>query len=205
MYEIVPVDPLSKLQKKHESLEDDIREIKAALRGTVGLSKLETNADQFIQRMLDLLSSSQKMVEEVAGSNQQVAARIQVAIDRMNKANEELASKLSQIVNLFAQATEAMAGEGSDSGSTSEISDSIANLTKSISEMNENSKRVAQVLDTIEKGTRRQAARPMMPSPPMARGMLSPPPQMGARGMPMPPRRAQPQGEPELPPPPFPP
>ena len=204
MYEIVPVDPISKLHKKTSSLEADIKEIKSALRSTVGLSKMESNADDFIKRMLNLLDSSQKMVESVAKSNQVVAAKIQTAIDRMNKANEELSVKLSKILNFFAQATEAMGGEGE--GGMEDLSDSIADslngLKGTLDNLAEQNDRSNQVLQSIERHLKSQTLR-RRPMPPRQAPPGFPPAPPGAATAP-PPGATQ-QGFPDLPPPPFPP
>jgi len=211
MYEIVPVDPLSKLQKKNDSLESDIREIKTALRGTVGLSKLEANADGFIKRMLDLLTTSQKMVEEVANSNQQVAQKIQTAIDHMNKANDALSSKLTKILDFFAQAADTMGGEGESGVSelSESLSDSLTGLKKTMENMAEQNDRSNHVLESIEKHLKRQSAprrqmppRPMLPMPGAPPGQMPPPP---LPGQPFAPPAQQQPGQPNLPPPPFPP
>lgn len=203
MFEIVPVDPVSKLQKRSDSLEQDIREIKNALRGTVGLSKLESNADNFIQKMLDLMTASQKMVEEVAASNQKVADKIQNAIDHMNHANEELSQKLSHVLEFFAQATEAMANEGEEAGAGAGgagLVSAIGELKESVEKLGENTARSVQLLQSIEKGFKRQAVPhgPLM-QPRSRMGMPPPPPGMVGRSAP------PAGGEPDLPPPPFPP
>lgn len=211
-YEIVPIDPLSRIEKKSENLEKEISDIKSALRGTVGLSKLEENADEFITQMLNLLKASQKMVEEVAASNQQVAGKIQEALDRMNATNEEMSEKMGKILDFFAQATEAMEG-GEDTGSienvSKTISSSMGDLKKSIDSMVTQNEKTHGLLESIGKDLKKQTMRPRAPAPmpqqrypPQGGGMMPPP----NSGMPAPP--PQPggrQGSGELPPPPFPP
>ncbi|MFH1450606.1 MAG: hypothetical protein ABIF92_01350 [archaeon] len=220
MYEIVPVDPISKMQKKSESLENDIREIKSALRGTVGLSKLDANADKFIQRMLDLMSSSQKMVEEVAGSNEKVAQKLQVAIDHMNKINDELSEKLSQVLSFFAQATEAMTGEGEDE-SSDELVNAVNGLKSAMDGISQSNQQTQKILISIERNLKQQAVSGRRPMPPAPQMQLTPPPAPPGSypqqeeeppipiempgAPPAPGKRGAPQGEPELPPPPFPP
>jgi len=200
MYEIVPVDPLSKLHKKTTSLEEDIREIKSALRGAVGLSKLESNADEFIKNMLNLMNSSQKMVEEVAESNQQVATKIQAAIDHMNRANEELSKKLTQILNFFAQATDAMGGE--ESGVPEGLTNSLKDLNETMGKIVAQGELSNKVLQSMERQLKQRAVRrPFLPPPMMPPPGMFPPPQGALPPPGAPPRR----GAPELPPPPFPP
>ncbi|MDP7282689.1 MAG: hypothetical protein QF475_03580 [Candidatus Undinarchaeales archaeon] len=201
MYEIVPVDPVSKLQKKHLSLEDDIKEIKNALRGTVGLSKLETNADGFIQKMLGLMESSQKMVEQVAESNHAVASKIQEAIDHMNHANEELSAKLSKVVTFFAQATESLGGDES----SDDTLDAINNLKSSIDTMNANNTKIAKLLSSAGRPVQRRMPMRQLPPP---TGIPRGPPAAPQGAPPAPPAPGQvnrQQGSAELPPPPFPP
>ena len=181
MYEIVPVDPLSKLQKKNDSIEEDIKEIKSALRGTVGISKLESNADAFIQRMLDLMASSQKMVEQVADSNQKVVTKIQAAIDHMNQANRDLSAKLAKILNFFATATDAMGGDED----SEDNADSLNAIKASMANLAEQTARSNKILAAIERNLKqpRQLRRPQMPQMPRApMGQPAMPPAPAAPG-----------------------
>lgn len=207
-YEIVPVDPFSKLEKKSESLEHDIREIKSALRGTVGLSKIESNADAFISKMLDMLSSSQKMVEQVANSNQKVATQIEAALEKMNKANEDLSNKLTKILNFFAQATDAMGGEEPDltpalQQMTASITGAVGGLKKSMDMMIQQNMAIHKSMESMEKHLKKAAVKsppPTMPPPPK---MPPPPPMMPPPGPPAggPARPPPPAAGPALPPP----
>ncbi|MFH1424951.1 MAG: hypothetical protein ABIG20_04765 [archaeon] len=188
-YEIVPIDPVHKAERKHESLEKEIADIKAAMRGTVGISKLQSGADELIHHMLDLLKSSQNMVEEVAKSNQQVSLKIQEGLDKMNAVNEQMSGKLAKILEMFSQAAAAMGG---DDGSE-ELAKAITGLNKSIETLVEKTGENTQILKSIEKNLRGPAAKPRSAMPMLQRPNFPPAP----RGMP-------PLGQGELPPPPPP-
>lgn len=191
VYEIVPIDPLSKIEKRHDTLQAEISEIKAALKGTVGLSKLEANADEFIGHILDLLKSSQEMVEEVARSNQEVATSIKDTITQLNQANKDLSDKLTKILDFFAQATEAMEEDkGEELGPKFDI------LISAINALSANTAKQNQMLETIDKDIKKSAVRGVPPPgfPPPPPGFVPPPPPPGM-GMP-PPGMGPPPGMP---------
>jgi chromosome segregation ATPase len=166
MYEIVPVDPLSKIHSRTNSLEKDIHEIKNALRSTVGISKLQSNADEFIKRMMDMLNSTHQLVQEVADSNQIVAQKIQEAIDRMNEANDTLTRKLTKILEFFEQATEEMGEEGEET--SDEVSGAMTTLNKGIAELIRSTQITNKSILDLQKNMGRPSAsgRPAMPPPP---------------------------------------
>ena|GEM_PF-2320547 len=204
VYEIVPVDPLSKIEKRHDTLQAEIGEIKAALKGTVGLSKLEANADQFIGHILDLLKSSQEMVEEVARSNQDVAASIKNTITQLNKANQDLSNKLTKILDFFAQATESMEEEkGEDLGPKFDA------LIAAINSLSAKTAKQNEMLETIDRDIKKSAVRGSPPPqgfPPPPPGFMPPPGGEGPQNMPPPPPGFMPPppggAPPGMPPPP---
>ena len=62
LYEIVPTETYSDISARSEQLEKEIEEIKSALKGAVGLAKVEAGAQTFITQMLDMVKTSQKLV-----------------------------------------------------------------------------------------------------------------------------------------------
>lgn len=191
LYEIVPTDAYSDYSTKSDQLEKEIDEIKTALKSAVGLAKVESEAQAIIGQMLDMVKSSQKLVEQVALANQQLAQKVQEALDRMNDTNAALSEKLGTILDTFMQATESMGEEPDDSSKL------ISSLTESMNAVVQQNKRVIATLDAIEKNLRRTAVRAPQAYPP-------------------PRQRIQPRYAPiqeeseegyddELPPPPFPP
>jgi myosin heavy subunit len=203
VYEIVPVDPLSQVSRKNERLEKEIHEIRNALRGTAGLSRIESNANQFIDHMLDLMKSSQKMVDEVAKSNQAVAQKIEVALTNMEKTNTELSEKLTKILTFFAQATEAMEEE---STGDSQMVTAVNTLNETLSKLQESTSKSSELLSSIERNVKQQRVRSQ--SIPVPKPMSSAPMPSGSKGappLPLPPEAPVTGKAPDLPPPPFPP
>jgi chromosome segregation ATPase len=203
-YEIVPIDPYAQTSRKTSELEDEIQQIKSALKGAVGLSKLEANADKFISQMLSLLKSSQKLVDEVASSNQKLAAKMQEGLDSMNKTNTELSDKLAKILDFFTESAEALE-EGDDTGGDMEalgknISDSMKPLNQALEMLVKQNQKTHRLLQAIERSLKRKSVRARAPKPrPEPMSPVQPVPQM-----PLPPG-APPMPEGDLPPPPFPP
>ncbi|HIJ98905.1 TPA: hypothetical protein H1005_03090 [archaeon] len=191
LYEIVPTESYSDISAKSEQLEKEIEEIKTALKGAVGLAKVEAGAQTLITQMLDMVKTSQKLVEQVATSNQQLAQKVQEALDRMNETNAALSEKLGTILDTFMQATEAMEGEPEETEKMAkELNDSINSLIQQ-------NARILATLESIEKNLRRTAIRsPVVPARAPARPV--------ARRAPME-EGVEPGFEEELPPPPFPP
>src|SRR3989344_2489312 len=151
LYEIVPTESYSDISAKSEQLEKEIEEIKTALKGAVGLAKVEAGAQTLITQMLDMVKTSQKLVEQVATSNQQLAQKVQEALDRMNETNAALSEKLGTILDTFMQATEAMEGEPEETEKMAkELNDSINSLIQQ-------NARILATLESIEKNLRRTA------------------------------------------------
>ncbi len=181
-YEVVASSPYDELERKEEKLEHDINEIKSALRGTVGLTKIESHADEFIKKMMGLLESTQQMQMQVSKSNQQVAEKIQSALDLMNETNRGLSQKLSKILTIFAEATEAM--ETEEEGSMKEVSSAIGEMKSAMTDFKEQNKKLSKTLDSLERYLRRQSVAPqraaMTPAPvqrqQQPRRQLPPPP-----------------------------
>jgi len=203
-YEIVSVDPLSRIEKRNEGLEKEIREIRTALRGTVGLSKLEAGADEFITQMLGLMEASQKMVREVATSNQQVANKIQEAIDKMDASNKTLSDKMTRVLDFFAGAAESIGGEEESGGVSEVLSESIVALHESLDSLVAQNRETHETLTSIEKHLKKQNIASAPKRPPM-RPLPTPqrraPAPQTVRGFPPLPSGA-PSGLPPPPPPP---
>ncbi len=181
-YEVVASSPYDELERKEEKLEHDINEIKSALRGTVGLTKIESHADEFIKKMMGLLESTQRMQEQVSKSNQQVAEKIQNALDLMNETNRGLSQKLSKILTIFAEATEAM--ETEEEGSIKEVSSAIGDMKSAMNDFKAQNKQLSQTLNSLEMYLKRQSVAPQrvarapvpVQKPQQPRRQLPPPP-----------------------------
>ncbi len=193
LYEIVPTEAYSDISARSEQLEKEIDEIKTALKSAVGLAKVESGAQTVIVQMLDMVKTSQKLVEQVANSNQQLAQKVQEALDKMNETNTALSEKLGTILDTFAQATEAMEEE------PAETEKLVKELGTALSSLVQQNSRMLSTLESIEKNLRRPALRSPAAMPP-------PPQRQRPRPAARPPQQEE-EGsfEDELPPPPFPP
>lgn len=198
MYEIVPVDPFSKIEKKSEELEKEIAEIKEALRGTVGLSKIESNASEFISNMLNMMQSTQKMLEEVAHSNQHFSEKLQASLDAMSSASAELSSKLSKVLDFFEKASEAL-GEEEEVGQSQNLAPLISDFKISLDTLIEQNKKTREVLESIERYLKKESLKTRVA--PMQSALLSPPLISQIRPISRMQKLAQPQKR-QIPPPP---
>lgn len=198
LYEIMPVESYSDVGFKSEHLEKEIEEIKASLKSTVGLAKVESNAQAIITQMLDMIKTSQKLVDQVATANQQLAAKVQEALDRMNETNMALSEKLGTILDSFAGASEE-GGEAPEEGHQI-----MKDLHDSIRELVEQNSKILHSLESIERNFKRTAVMgPVAPRPMPAyprRMPMAPRPQAALQ-----PGEVPPGFEESLPPPPFPP
>lgn len=196
LYEIVPAETYSDISYRSSELQKEIDEIRDALKSTVGLAKVESNAQAMITRMLQMVETSQRLVEQVSNSNQQLALKVQEAVEKMNRANVILSEKLTLILDSFVKASEAMGGE------TGESSKVFENISRSIDLLVGQNSKILEALESIDKGLKRGAIRPPMALPPARPVAIQRrPPQR-----PAPPTMEEAIGaEEELPPPPFPP
>ena len=125
------------------------------------------------------------MQMQVSKSNQQVAEKIQNALDLMNETNRGLSQKLSKILTIFAEATEAM--ETEEEGSMKEVSSAVGEMKSAMNDFKEQNKKLSKTLDSLERYLRRQSVAPQR-----------------AAATPAPVQRQQ-QPRRQLPPPPLPP
>ncbi len=199
LYEIVPTETYSDISYRSSQIQKEIDEIKDAMKSTVGLAKVEANAQSMITRMLEMVETSQRLVEQVSSSNQQLSLKVQEALDKMNRTNAVLSEKLSAILDSFIKASESME-QGPD-----ETAKAVENLTHSVDAIHSQNAKVLELLESIDKSLKRGPVRPPgtlpIPRPQPAPTQMRKPAQR-----PMPPAEEMgPAFEEELPPPPFPP
>ena len=197
LYEIVPTEAYSDISLRSSQIQKEIDEIKDAMKSAVGLAKVESNAQGMFSKMLEMVLTSQRLVEQVSNSNQQLALKVQEALDKMNRTNVLLSEKLSTILDAFAQAGQSMGGETDESGKA------LQNLGHSIDLLVGQNAKILETLESIDKGLKRGAVRPSLPT--LSPRPMSSAPQRTQRAA-LPPQTLDEGGvEDELPPPPFPP
>ena len=197
LYEIVPSESYLDVSYKSSALQREIDEIKEALKSSAGLARVEADAQAIISKMLSMIETSQKLVEQVSSANQQLALKVQNALDRMNKTNEILSEKLGTILDAFGQASESM-GEEPD-----ETAMMVKSLNSSIEMLVEQNSKILEALSSIDRSLKRGVIRPAIPQRYAAPVRKLQPAQIVPQqyaGENVPPGFAE-----ELPPPPFPP
>ena len=200
LYEIVPTEAYSDISLRSSQIQKEIDEIKDAMKSAVGLAKVESNASGMISKMLEMVQTSQRLVEQVSNSNQQLALKVQEALDKMNRTNVVLSEKLSLILDSFTQASESMGGETDESGKA------LQNLSHSIDLLVGQNAKILEALESIDKNLKRGAVRPtlMPPRAPVSLPALRKPIRPAA-ALPPQAEEGEMSYEDELPPPPFPP
>lgn len=155
LYEIVPLDPLHKLKTKGSELEKEIDAIKEILRDTITASKINKNADQLVDRLIEMIKVNQEMVAVTSKSNQDLARQLNTAIQEMIEGNRKLSEKLDGVMEFFARAAETEAEKGPDV--SSQLQDFMDNIESRLNEISESTRELSEKTNVLEK---RMVARP---------------------------------------------
>ncbi len=91
-YEIIPLSPLRRLEKRMETIET-----------TKSMSHLE----RFIDKIIDMVELNQKIVDEVIGANQGLREDISILISKIDDSQ----SKMSEFIEIIKEAGEQESGE----------------------------------------------------------------------------------------------
>lgn len=91
-YEIIPLSPLRRLEKRLETIET-----------TKSMSHLE----RFIDKIIDMVELNQKIVDEVIGANQGLREDISILISKIDDSQ----SKMSEFIEIIKEAGEQESGE----------------------------------------------------------------------------------------------
>lgn len=136
-YEVVPLTPIRKLEKKIENLE---------------ASKTMTNMERFMDKVIDMVELNQKLVDDVVESNQGLREDLGVMIGKM----DSLTDKIDEFVTMIKQA-----GQTEQEGAvTKEVAEKVvAPLIDKMDEMHkreiETQTNMIALLDNIEKRLKR--------------------------------------------------
>jgi len=147
-YEIVPVTPLRRLEKKIEMLEK---------------SKSDEIFNRVLDKLIDLTEINQRIVEEMVRSNQGLREDIEILVAKMNT----LEDKMNDFVDILRNIAEAELKEAESKFDPEEIAKTISeSITNSISpvfsemgkkleelvnKMNDENKNLIQVLIAMDK------------------------------------------------------
>ena len=165
-YEVVPVTPLRKLERRLEALE---------------ASRTVANLERFLDKIIDMRELNQRIVEEVVRSNQGLREEIEVLVGKLSKPEE----KLETFVDLLKSI-----GEEELKGTNPEeyLNPVLKKFEEIASNIAEGNKNIIQALTSIDKRLRRLSAGEYGPGEILARrrqSSISPPPPAGTQKPPL--------------------
>ncbi len=132
-YEVVPVTPLRKLEKRLEALE---------------ASRTVVNLERFLDKIIDMTELNQRIVEEVVRSNQGLREEIEVLVGKLNNLEE----KLETFVDLLKSIGEEELKGGAPEEYLGPVLKKFEEIASNIAEGNKN---IIQALTSIDKRLRR--------------------------------------------------
>ncbi|MBI4010088.1 MAG: hypothetical protein HY361_02760 [Candidatus Aenigmarchaeota archaeon] len=136
-FELIPVSPLRKLEKRIDELE---------------VSK-GGNMQEFYRDMVDIVKMNQQLVDELAKAND----ALRIEISRLPSRMEDLIARMDEIISFIkASATEEMAPTAGDMKPLGDKLDQLIETNKRVAESNQS---VLQLLDNIGK----KLSRPVLP------------------------------------------
>jgi len=142
-YELIPVSPLRKMEKRIDELE----------------TSKGVNMTEFYREMVDIIKMNQQLVDELAIAND----ALRIELSRLPSKIEDLISRLDEVISFIkASATEEMPMTA-DMKPLGEKLNQIAETNKKVAESNQ---AVLELLDEIAK----KISRPVMP--PLKRPIL---------------------------------
>jgi hypothetical protein len=156
-YEVVPVTPLRKLEKRLEALE---------------ASRTVANLERFLDKIIDMTELNQRIVEEVVRSNQGLREEIEVLVGKLGNLEE----KLETFVDLLKSIGEEELKGASPEEYLNPVLKKFEEIAANIAEGNKN---IIQALTSIDKRLRRLGGEYTPPTEIFARrqqSSLTPPP-----------------------------
>lgn len=132
-YEVVPLTPLRRIEKRLEAMET---------------SKSATNFERFIDKVLNMVEMNQKIVDEVVKANQGLREDISVLISKMDDAQ----SKMTDFMEIIKDAGEEGGGESMNKDLIEHIISPFVDKFESASnKTTETSTQIVDTLSSIEK------------------------------------------------------
>jgi len=152
-YELVPMSPLRRMEKRIELLEQS---------GTM-------DNKEFYREMVDIIRMNQQIVDEIAKAND----ALRIEISRLPARMEELISNMKELVSFIkASATEEISSNTESFGPIIGKLDELIQTNKKIAESNQV---VMSALDEMDKRFRKPVLPPL---PPGRKPLLLPPPKV---------------------------
>lgn len=136
-FELIPVSPLRKLEKRMDELE----------------TSKGTNPTEFYREMVDIIKMNQQIVDELAKAND----ALRIELSRLPARMEELIAKMDEIISFIkSAATEETPMSGTDMRPIADKLDQLIETNKKAAESNED---VMDLLDDMSK----KMSRPQLP------------------------------------------
>ncbi len=137
-FEVVPLTPLRRLEKRLDSIET---------------TKTTQNLERFIDKILDMVELNQKIVDEVVKANQGLREDMAVLIGKMN-VNQE---RLSEFIGILRDASESEF-EGNDSKSMADaMKPYFEKMNEATSKTLEVNSSLADTLASLDRNVRKLA------------------------------------------------
>jgi len=150
-YEIVPLTPLRRLEKRMEAIET---------------TKSMSNLEKFIDKVIDMVEMNQKIVDEVVRSNQGLREDISILISKIDDSQ----AKMTQFVEIIKDAGEQEGGESmSKEFIENIISPMVEKISASDTKLAETNGQILEMLSSIDKRLKGNPA----PGMPMGRPAVS--------------------------------
>ena len=150
-YELMPVSPLRKLEKRMEKLE----------------SSAGMDTTEFYREIVDIIRINQQIVDEMAKAND----ALRIELSKLPSRLEDTVSRLDELISYIkasaAEEAPSAAGQGETVKPLSDKLDQLIDATKKVYEIHHSS---LEVLDDIDKKLKRP-----LPPPPMMKPNLSSP------------------------------
>lgn len=137
-YEMVPLTPLRRLEKRLEAIET---------------TKSMNNMERFIDKVIDMVELNQKIVDDMVKSNQSLREDLGVLVGKM----DSLQSRIGTFIEMIQNAAESDASEASAENTASAIKplvEQVQNIAKQTQETNAS---LAQSLENIDRRLKRFA------------------------------------------------
>lgn len=144
-FELIPVSPLRRLEKRIEQLE---------------VSSEKINSREFYKELVDIIRMNQMLVDELAKAND----ALRIELSRLPSRLEELVSKLNELISYI----KASASEEIVPSISSAPSEGLKSLVDKIGELLESNKKIVEsnqsMLAALEEIERRLKRPPLPPS-----------------------------------------
>lgn len=145
-FEMVPLTPIRRLEKRLESIET---------------TKTANGLEKFIDKVMDMVELNQKIIEDIVRSNQSMKEDMGILIGKL----DTLQSKITGFIDVIQNAAESDVVEAAAESTGETIKPLIQKLEDIGNRSNETNAHILQSLENIEKVLRKPSQSPMQQTP----------------------------------------